>query len=308
MSTAAVFTFACGGGAGHVPSPSSQTEAVDFSAAPSGSEREELTLDSFDLEPGGEVYKCQNFANPFGRDVALLQTQSVMSEGSHHLAVFRISDAGNGALEDCSGLEFHATVHAAQTPVARMQFPDGVGAFLAGTEGLRLNAHYINLGNETIHANVQVALDWVDASTVPVTAAQIYLNDSTLDIPPGKGSGGGTLSLPAGLTGVKLLSAQSHMHRRGVAFESSLADGTELYDADTWSEPPVKRYEPPVSLPDGAAINWHCDFVNETAQNLTFGESAGTNEMCVFTGFYYPAPGGQTIVGDVAFGKTSLTK
>lgn len=33
-----------------------------------------------------------------------------------------------------------------------------------------------------------------------------------------------------------------------------------------------------------------CDYDNETDQTLTFGESAATNEMCIFVGAYYPPP------------------
>jgi hypothetical protein len=292
------------------PAPSlgesgSRSQAASFADTPASAERVELTLEEFDLAPGGEIYKCQNFQNPFGKDVAILQTQSIMSHGSHHLAVFRIAESADAALENCSGLEFHATVHAAQTPVARSQFPEGVGAFLAGTEGLRLNAHYFNLSNETIHAQVRVALDAVSVDEVEYTAAQIYLNDSTLNVPPGKGTGGGTMALPAGVSGIKLLSTQSHMHRRGVKFQATLDDGTSLYEADTWSEPPVKTYDPPLPLRDGANITWRCDYENETANHLNFGESADTNEMCVLTGFYYPAPDGKMIVGDLSGGGTA---
>ncbi len=306
-----VVPSACGSdqGTSNTPSPSTSMKPAStseaFAAAPKSAKRVELTLDSFDLEPGGEIYKCQNFQNPFGSDVAMLQTQSIMSKGSHHLAVFRIDDNADGALEDCSGLEFHATIHAAQTPVAKTTFPEGVGAFLAATEGIRLNAHYFNLTSDTIHAEVKVALDYVGADQVETTAAQIYLNDSTLDVPPGAGTGGGTMKLPATVSGVQLISAQSHMHRRGVQFEATLDDGTMLYHADTWSEPPVKAYVPALSIPDGSKITWKCDYDNETSANLTFGESADTNEMCVFTGFYYPAPGGQMIVGDLSGGDTA---
>ncbi len=259
-------------------------------------------MTSFELAPGAEVYKCQNFENPFGHDVALLQTQSAMSRGSHHLAVFRIDADANGELEDCSGLEFHATLHAAQTPTARSTFPDGVGGFLPGDKGIRLNAHYFNTTDTAVRAEVKVALDQVAVSDVAETAAQIYLNDGTIDLPPGKGSAGGTIALPAGVTGVKLLSAQSHMHRRGVAFHATTGDGTELYTTDTWSEPPQKVYDPPLPLADGTSITWRCDYENETAAHLVFGESANANEMCVFTAFYYPAPAGKLIVGDLSFG------
>jgi hypothetical protein len=283
-------------------SPGTESGATTFADAPTSSQRAELTLDDFELAPGAETYKCQNFKNPFGRDVALLQTQSIMSHGSHHLAVFRYDQNADGSLEGCSGLEFHATIHAAQTPVAKTRFPDGVGAFLSGSEGVRLNAHYLNLTEETIHAKVTVALDAVDPGEVPNIAAQIYLNDSTLDIPPGMGEGGGTISLPPEVTGVKLLSAQSHMHRRGMGFRAMLEDGTTIYESSTWSEPPTKTYDPPIALADGAKLSWKCQFQNDTGGHLIFGESADTNEMCVLTGFYYPAPGGPMIVGDLSGG------
>jgi hypothetical protein len=281
------------------------TSMTGFADAPASAARVELTLDSFDLAPGGEVYKCENFQNPFGKDVAIVQSQSMMSMGSHHLAVFRIDQNADGALEDCSGLEFHATLHAAQTPVARIQLPDQIGVFMPATNGLRLNAHYLNASNDVIHAKVTVALDYVDAASVTYTAAQIYLNDSKLHIPPGPGSAGGTIALPAGVSNVKLLSTQSHMHRHAVGFQATLDDGSVLYETNTWSGPPSKSYSPPLALADGAKITWKCDYNNDMTSDLTFGESAATNEMCVLTGFYYPSPGGQMIVGDTSGGGTA---
>ncbi|HEX4339669.1 MAG TPA: hypothetical protein VH062_27365 [Polyangiaceae bacterium] len=291
-----------------VKSPTSTATADDgFAPLAAGATRVKLTLDTFDLAPGGETYKCQNFANPFGADVAILQTQSTMSVGSHHLAAFRIAESADGSLEDCSGLEFHPTIHAAQTPTAKTTFPDGVGAFMAGTEGIRLNAHYFNLTDDTVHAEVTVVFDYVAPEKVQFTAAQIYLNDSTLDIPPGQGSAGGTLALPAGTGAIKLISTQSHMHRRAVAFEAKLDDGTMLYQTTTWNEPPVKTYAPPMDIAEGANVTWKCDYDNETTGDLVFGESAVTNEMCVLTGFYYPAPDGQMIVGDLLGGSKAAS-
>ena len=270
----------------------------EFAPPLHGSERVELMLEAFDLEPGAETYKCQTFQNPFGKNVAVLQAQSRMTRGSHHLAVFRVEDNADRAIEDCSGLEFHATIHSAQTPIGKTTYPDGVGAFLSGAEGVRLNAHYVNLTESAIHAEVRVAIDYSDPESVEFTAAQIYLNDSRLDIPPGRGSAGGSIALPEQLNDIKLISGQSHMHRRGVEFHAMFEDGTPIYASDTWSEPPMKAYAPPLPLADVAAIAWQCEYENETDGHLKFGESADTDEMCVFTGFYYPAPQGQMLVGD----------
>jgi hypothetical protein len=279
-----------------------------FVVAPEGAQRVTLALDDFELAPGAEIYKCQNFANPFGRDMAIVQSQSTMSHGSHHLAVFRVDENADGELEGCSGLEFHSTLHAAQTPTALTQYPADVGNFHRGTDGIRLNAHYLNLSEDTIHPKIEIALDYVDADAVKYKAAQIYMNDSTLDIPPGRGSAGGALSIPPEAGDIHLISAQSHMHRRAVAFQATLADGTALYHSTTWSEPPVKLFDPEVPLHPGDSIAWKCDYENETSEHLVFGESADINEMCVLTGFYYPAPEGMTLVGDLGIGKMTLTR
>jgi len=107
---------------------------------------------------------------------------------------------------------------------------------------------------------------------------------------------------------VKLLSAQSHMHRHATHFVATTEDGTTLYETDSWHEPPVKTFNPEVPLAAASSITWRCDIDNETNFHLTFGESADTNEMCVFSAFYYPAPDGMTLVGDVAIGRTFLTQ
>jgi hypothetical protein len=304
----ALAVAACGADAdGSRPSETGR-ETDTFAEGPAGTARVKLLLDTFELGPGDEVYKCQNFENPFGRDVAILQSQSSMSKGSHHLAVFRIDESENGELESCSGLEFSGTLHSAQTLTARTTYPEGVGAFHLGTEGVRLNAHYFNTSEDIVRPKVEVAFDFVDGDAVEYKAAQIYMNDSTLDIPPGRGTAGGTMAIPEGVGTIRVISAQSHMHRRAVGFQSWLDDGTELYDTTTWSEPPVKRFDPEVVVESGQSITWKCDYENETNQHLLFGESADTTEMCVFTGFYYPAPEGKMLVGDLGIGGVSLMR
>lgn len=304
----ALSTAACGKSDGAPGGPNTPEVHEPFAPAPASAERTILTLDAFDVEPGGEVYKCQTFLNPFTSDVALLQTQSDMSPGSHHLAVFRVKENANGALEDCNGLEFHTTLHAAQTPTARTSYPEGIGIFHPAGQGIRLNVHYLNLTDKTIEAKVQVALDAVGADVIANKASQIYMNDGTFDIAPGLGTAGGTLAIAPEVGAVKLLSAQSHMHRHATHFVATAEDGSTLYETDSWHEPPVKTFDPEVSLAEGSSITWRCDIKNETNTNLTFGESADTNEMCVFSAFYYPAPDGMTLVGDVAIARTFLTE
>jgi hypothetical protein len=37
----------------------------------------------------------------------------------------------------------------------------------------------------------------------------------------------------------------------------------------------------------GDSINWTCTYDNNTGKTLTFGDSAATNEMCIYVARYY---------------------
>jgi hypothetical protein len=64
-----------------------------------------LTMQSFRVNPGGEVFMCQNYDNPFGgQDVGLTKIATDMSPGSHHLHIFYGSTSANRNIESCSGV------------------------------------------------------------------------------------------------------------------------------------------------------------------------------------------------------------
>ena len=44
----------------------------------------------------------------------------------------------------------------------------------------------------------------------------------------------------------------------------------------------------------GTSIEWTCLYYNPTPQLMTFGDSAATNDMCIYLGQYYPAEGTPT--------------
>jgi hypothetical protein len=43
-----------------------------------------------------------------------------------------------------------------------------------------------------------------------------------------------------------------------------------------------------MDLAAGSQVTFSCTWVNNTSAPLTFGESAQTNEMCIFSGNVYP--------------------
>jgi hypothetical protein len=75
-----------------------------------------------------------------------------------------------------------------------------------------------------------------------------------------------------------------------------------FYDEQQWSEPPLitagtgNHQSPmlPLAMASGASIAWTCKYYNPTMQLMTFGDSAATNDMCIYLGQYYPAEGTPT--------------
>ncbi len=101
---------------------------IDYSVAPIT-----LTMTQFTVAPGGEVFYCQNFANPWGKQVDIKTYSLDMGVGSHHMFAFYASGATNGTLGMCpsGGLTFGAFTFSAQSPTATVTYPATVGATLS---------------------------------------------------------------------------------------------------------------------------------------------------------------------------------
>ena len=246
-----------------------------------------LVMNSFEMGPGEEIFKCQDFANPFGQNAVVLSTESFMTTGSHHMFVFQQADVGNGELEDCSGLEFHSSLHLAQESQSRTTYPPGIGRLLTAGEGLRLQVHYLNSSSDTIRPEVAVTIQADTMEAVPTLASGLFINTIGISVPPNSsGEATNHCTVPKD---IQLLSATSHMHSHGVYFTARGDKDQLLYETTEWEEPEPWHFNPPRKLGAGSSVNVRCEYQNDTDRTLNFGESAATNEMCIFSGLYYPA-------------------
>jgi hypothetical protein len=253
-----------------------------------------LITQEFEVPPGGETFRCQNFANPFGEDVAIVESRSSMASGSHHMFVFQTAGLRAGGLETCGGLEFSANIHSSQRSEESYVYPPGIGRMLFANEGLRVQAHYLNTTSETITAYVAVTLEAVAPAAVETLAAQVFINTLSINVPPqSQGAATKSCGVPQD---IQLLTASSHMHRFGTHFEARTSDGQLVYETNEWAEPDPWHFDPPLPVPGGASIDIRCEYDNTTDTTLSFGESADTNEMCILSGLYYPAPQGAGII------------
>jgi hypothetical protein len=292
----------CGGGSAARCTETCAPEAPDDAGAiaprsDAGKPPDDLpstfVADGFDIKPGEETFRCQNFVNPYGRDVAVLSSEAFMTVGSHHMFFFLKEGNEAGPLVECSGLSFGTYLHLSQKSESRLDYPPGVGRMVPGANGFQIMAHYLNSSTDVIHAVVAVTVHATDPANVPIHASQIFSNTLSVNIEPrSKATIKHSCTVPKD---VNLFTAASHMHSHGVHYVARSSDGQLLYETRDWAEPEPWTFSPPRLLKAGSTIDVACDFDNPTDQALSFGESAATNEMCIFVGGYYPALDGEQI-------------
>jgi hypothetical protein len=246
-----------------------------------------LVSDEFTVPAGAEVFKCQDFANPFhGQQVDIIKHESQMPLGSHHVLLFFKTGATDDAVQDCSGVEAYPFQYVAQSPNFSMTYPPGIGATIPTSIGFRMNMHYLNTGSVPLLAQDRITMSVAKSGVVTQHAGTIFYQQISISVPATDKPYTSTTSCNLAQD-VNLLSADSHMHRRATNFVAT-ANGQMLYQTTLWSDPALQVYSPPIHLTAGTPITWSCTYVNETGSPLTFGESAATNVMCIYQGTFYP--------------------
>jgi hypothetical protein len=261
---------------------------------PPGSTRYTLTTEPFTVGAGEEAYKCQTFANPFSGDVAVVRSESRMTAGSHHMHVFFNEDVAPGPIEDCSGLEFARTLHSSQSPEQVMRYPQGVGRTVKAHELLRIQSHYLNSSTGAVTAQITLDLYALPVDAIEQQAGSLFLSNFDIDVAP-LSEGSVTRTCPVDQD-INVLGLVSHMHQHATQFTAGTDGGLMLYASNDWNEPEQRVFRPALTIGAGSQITFTCAYSNQTAERLTFGESARNNEMCVLAGTYYPAPDGALFV------------
>lgn len=256
----------------------------------SGGELVTLHLDPFTVPAGAEVYKCQNFKNPFGGAAVDVDSfASHLTPGAHHLLVFYAAGAQDGALSDCSGLEFAAGPYGSQRPDDQMTYPPGIGVAVDPAMGFRVQAHYLNASPSPLAVSATITLRVAAPGSVTQRAAVFFFNNTDLDIAPTGApiTISKTCTLPVA---INVLQTTGHMHSHGTRL-TAVADGQTLFDTSSFTDVAPALFSPPRALAAGTQVTFSCTYVNDTGAPLTFGESARSNEMCILSGQFYPAFG-----------------
>jgi len=271
------------------------------------------------LMPGEEVTYCYYFHTPNTQTVAINKWVSVLAPGSHHMIMFLNpggSQPADGTIDqNCgfggSGNNLPVWTYATQTENQEEDLPadDGNGQPLAqnipaGSAGY-FQMHYLNATQNAISAHVDLKAYALPAGTsYTETEAYVTYNDD-IKIPPNATGFVVTASCP--VPAAKFWTMSTHSHKQSVA--TQVTDASSMLFASTdWEHPGAKDWPAPSFYTfSSPMLTWSCTYDNtgsNAANTVVSGPSAQTNEMCMATGYYFPAtkPKFQVVSGGKCYG------
>src|ERR1700722_10943312 len=236
-----------------------------------------LTMSAFTVPPNSEVFKCQQFSNPWGKDVDIVKMDGYMSAGSHHFFLFNMDPTTlrtqAAPIGDCPGMgiEFHPFPYLSQTPGHYIvTYPDAtMGYPIVSANGLMMNAHYLNTGSEPVTPTVSITIYPAKSGVVTTHVGSIFLNNTVFSVPANTKTPTWypKTSTPITAEDYTIISNWSHMHVYASDFQA-LMNGNKFYDETNWSEPTLinQANDPmhllPMAVTAGQAITWQCLYTN----------------------------------------------
>jgi hypothetical protein len=290
-SFALVLMFAaCNGSSGD---PSSDKPAFTITSAP------------ITVAPGEEFTKCFYFTTQNLDSIAVTRWVSEMSPGSHHMIMFSTltgTQPPDGTIdEQCGGGgALQVPVFATQVPHDEIAFPtdDGEGKPLAQlvesqSKGF-FQMHYFNSTDQPITASITLSAYGALADEAPdYTRTDIFATyNNDIRIAPGETNK--VVSATCDVVDGKFFSLSTHAHKQAIA--TRIAEGGDtVFTSNDWEHPGNKVFAAPTFYQfSSGKLTWECTYNNtgdNAARTIRAGQSAKTDEMCMATGYYFPAIG-----------------
>ena len=295
--------IACGGGGGSTDSTpgDDQPPGPDANTIDPPARGFQIVTPDVDIMPQQEITYCYYFRTPNTETMAVKKWVSKMTPGSHHLIMFTtqndkmppgtLSTSGCGFGGGSSNVP--SWTYSAQTPDASLQLPtdDGAGKPLAveipaNSAGF-VQMHYFNPTDQAIKAHVTINAEALDAgATFTKTAAYVTYNNS-ISIPPGATNYkvSQSCNAPSG----KFWLMSTHAHKQ--AIKTEVLDGTtSTFSSTNWEHPGAQAWmTAPFETYASGKVTYECTYNNPTNRTITSGDSAATDEMCMASGYYFPA-------------------
>lgn len=257
------------------------------------------------IPAGKEITYCWYFKVPTTEAYTIKKWSSHMTDGSHHMIMFftkslsqpegTVSDTNCGLT---SGTNIATWIYAAQNVDASLALPtdDGTGKPLgmdvaAGQTGF-IQMHYLNSTDNEITVHVTVNADAYDAG-VDTTKTFAYITfNGQISIPKNSTGTKATQTCPIS-AGQKVWLLSTHAHKQAVHTEvrNGMPTSTDVtFASDDWEHPGAKAWmASPFYSFDSGKLTYECTYDNPNNYDIHTGDSAQTDEMCMATGYVFPA-------------------
>lgn len=251
-----------------------------------------------------EITYCYYFKVPTTEAYTIKKWSSVMTPGSHHLILFQTQSLsqpeGTVSADTCSILgggnfsNIPTWIYSAQTATAELLLPadDGagkpVGMDIAAGQPAFVQMHYNNTGDTPIVAHATINADAYDAGVVTTKTFAYVTYDADISIDSNGIPHKEALDCNIPTTSkVWLMSTHAHRH----AVHTEVRDGSSVvFESDDWEHPGAASFmDSPFKTFATGKLTAECTYVNNDGTVVKDGESAKTEEMCMASGYYFPA-------------------
>ncbi|MBX3159004.1 MAG: hypothetical protein KF773_23760 [Deltaproteobacteria bacterium] len=259
-----------------------------------------VTSADITLQPGEEKTFCYYFRTPNTSTIAVAKWVSNMTPGSHHMIYFANlgTQPADGTIDECNINGIPLPVYGTQVPHEEVLFPtdDGEGYPLAqnvnaGTAGF-FQMHYLNSTDNALTTHVTLEAYALKPGVVYTQTDLFATYNNDIAIPPNAVDH--RVSATCDVVNKKFWSMSTHSHKQSKT--TRVKDGTAMvFESLDWEHPGNRRFETPTFFQfDSAQITWECSYDNlgdNSGRTVRAGQSARTDEMCMATGYYFPATG-----------------
>ena len=281
------------------------------------------------LQPGEQITYCYHFHTSNTSEALINKWVADMTPASHHAILFLLpggSSTPDGTLDtaNCGG-QNGVWTFATQNEHAELDLPadDGTGKPLAQkiapNTAAEIQLHYLNATDGPLAAHIDIKAYGLPANTA-FTETDAYV---TYQYQISVGPGATGVKVPATCpipSGVKFWMVSTHSHKQAV--DTQITDGTNMvFHSTDWEHPGAQMWMTPSTFYQfsGTQLSWQCTYDNNKPPpycdnggppascsnadaTVMQGQSAVTNEMCMATGYFFPATGPRF---EVAFGSGS---
>jgi hypothetical protein len=245
------------------------------------------------VQPGTEIVVCRELVLPGDAAIEVGRVEHASSPGTHHVHAYRTStpvDKVSPDVFDCGDLA-GSLFYTAEKEAESTHFHPGIGIKFARGEVVRLELHHLNTGSAEAEADLRVNL-WFADHPLTAEAGSFFMYDHAIAVPP---HGSATTRMHCEIPGdIAITSLLPHVHTHGTGERIYLSGKGQskpklLVDSHGYGDLETRTFDSaPILVKAGQALDFECDFNNDTAKGLVEGTSPTTAEMCVMLGSYYP--------------------